>query len=194
MDRHSYYFRWQEINLHDSPTIITILDSPSNTTSGLLMCVGYKYVCCMRFYIYMVTCSLVSATLQSYILIGYNIIVCMGLALVILSVFIILLRWHVCLDPDGPVIVDRREPTTFLRYSTAFHSFCRYHYEIVCEQTGQSSRLHELESSKRAQSQLVAAVDLCDGQETELLLCYNRKSIFHTYSSEHHIIIICTYV
>lgn len=41
---HSYCFRWQEINLHDSPTIITILDSPSNTTSGLLMCIGYKYV------------------------------------------------------------------------------------------------------------------------------------------------------
>lgn len=56
----------------------------------------------------------------------------------------------------------------------------RYHYEIVCEQTGQSTRLHELENSKRSQSQLVAAVDLCDGQETELLLCYNRKHNFFT--------------
>lgn len=43
------------------------------------------------------------------------------------------------------------------------------------EQTGQCTRLHDIESSKRSQSQLVTAVDLCDGHETELLLCYNRK-------------------
>lgn len=47
---------------------------------------------------------------------------------------------------------------------------------MVSEQTGQSTRLHEIESSKRSQTQLIAALDLCDGQETELLLCYNRKT------------------
>lgn len=46
---------------------------------------------------------------------------------------------------------------------------------MVSEQTGQSTRLHEIETSKRSQTQLIAALDLCDGQETELLLCYNRK-------------------
>lgn len=35
--------------------------------------------------------------------------------------------------------------------------------------------LYEIENSKREQSQLVAAIDLCDGQDTELLLCYNRN-------------------
>lgn len=82
----------QEINLHDNPTIITILDGPSTSNAGMIMCVGYKH-----------------------------------------------------------------------------------HFEIVCEQTGQCTRLHDIETSKRSQSQLVAAMDLCDGQETELLLCYNRK-------------------
>lgn len=50
----------------------------------------------------------------------------------------------------------------------------KHHYEMICEQSGQSVRLHEVETSKRSQAQLVAAVDLYDGQETELLLCYNR--------------------
>lgn len=54
---------------------------------------------------------------------------------------------------------------------------CRYHFEVVCEQTGISTRLHDIESSKRSQTQLVAAIDLCDGHETELLLCYNRKPL-----------------
>lgn len=54
-------------------------------------------------------------------------------------------------------------------------AFGRHHFEIVSEQTGQCTRLHDIDYSKRAQSQLVAAVDLCDGHETELLLCYNRK-------------------
>lgn len=53
----------------------------------------------------------------------------------------------------------------------------RHHFEIVCEQSGHCTRLHDIESSKRSQSQLVTAVDLCDGHETELLLCYNRKSL-----------------
>lgn len=82
----------QEINVHDSPTIITILDSSSASNNGMMMCVGYKH-----------------------------------------------------------------------------------HFEVVCEQSGQFTRLHDIETSKRSQAQLVAAMDLCDGQETELLLCYNRK-------------------
>lgn len=51
----------------------------------------------------------------------------------------------------------------------------KHHFETVCEQSGQCVRLHDTEISKRVHSQLVAAVDLYDGQETELLLCYNRK-------------------
>lgn len=51
----------------------------------------------------------------------------------------------------------------------------RYHYEIVCDQTGTANRLYDLESAKRNQAQLTAAIELCDGMETELLLCYNRK-------------------
>lgn len=32
-----------------------------------------------------------------------------------------------------------------------------------------------MEPAKRNQTQLTAAIELCDGLETELLLCYNRK-------------------
>lgn len=55
--------------------------------------------------------------------------------------------------------------------------FCcgfKHHFEIVNESTGHSNRIHEIEASKRSQTQLVAALDLHDGQEKELLLCYNR--------------------
>ncbi|XP_037029821.1 GTPase-activating Rap/Ran-GAP domain-like protein 3 isoform X2 [Bradysia coprophila] len=54
----------------------------------------------------------------------------------------------------------------------------KHHFEVVSEQTGQSTRLHEIETSKRSQTQLIAALDLCDGQETELLLCYNHTCHF----------------
>ncbi|XP_055295173.1 GTPase-activating Rap/Ran-GAP domain-like protein 3 isoform X2 [Sitodiplosis mosellana] len=91
----------KEITLHDCPSIITILDTPTSASTGLLMCVGYKH-----------------------------------------------------------------------------------HFEVVCEQTGQCTRLHDIESSKRSQSQLVTAVDLCDGHETELLLCYNHTCHFQKISDE----------
>ncbi|XP_031635963.1 GTPase-activating Rap/Ran-GAP domain-like protein 3 isoform X2 [Contarinia nasturtii] len=91
----------KEITLHDSPSIITILDTPTSASTGLLMCVGYKH-----------------------------------------------------------------------------------HFEIVCEQTGHCTRLHDIESSKRSQSQLVTAVDLCDGHETELLLCYNHTCHFQKLQDE----------
>lgn len=45
----------------------------------------------------------------------------------------------------------------------------------MCDQTGTTTRLHEVEPAKRNQTQLTAAIELCDGLETELLLCYNRK-------------------
>lgn len=54
----------------------------------------------------------------------------------------------------------------------------RHHFEIVCEQSGTCTKLHEVETAKRSQTQLITAVDLCDGQETELLLCYNRRTQF----------------
>lgn len=87
---------FREVSLHDSPTILTILETPVNSraspTNGFMVCVGYKH-----------------------------------------------------------------------------------HFEIVSEHTGHSTRLHETDSCKKSQTHLVAALDLCDGQETELLLCYNRK-------------------
>ncbi|XP_039960598.1 GTPase-activating Rap/Ran-GAP domain-like protein 3 isoform X1 [Bactrocera tryoni] len=54
----------------------------------------------------------------------------------------------------------------------------KYHYEIVCDQTGTANRLYDLESAKRNQAQLTAAIELCDGMETELLLCYNHTCHF----------------
>lgn len=90
---------FREVSLHDSPTILTILETPVNSraspSNGFMVCVGYKH-----------------------------------------------------------------------------------HFEIVSEHTGHSTRLHETDSCKKSQTHLVAALDLCDGQETELLLCYNRKFNF----------------
>ena len=51
----------------------------------------------------------------------------------------------------------------------------RHHFEIVSELTGHGTKLHETDTTKRTQTHLVAALDLYDGQDTELLLCYNRK-------------------
>ena len=65
----------------------------------------------------------------------------------------------------------------FSKYYKLCVFFYRHHFDIVCAQTGQITKLHEIETTKRSQTQLVAALDLCDGQETELLLCYNRKRI-----------------
>lgn len=59
--------------------------------------------------------------------------------------------------------------------AATLHVFCRNHFELYSAQTGISSKLHEVEASKHSQKHLVAALDLCDGQETELLLCYNRN-------------------
>lgn len=70
---------------------------------------------------------------------------------------------------------EQRCSACCLRHKLISVPCCRHHFEIVSEQTGQCTRLHDIESSKRSQSQLVTAVDLCDGHETELLLCYNRK-------------------
>ncbi|XP_054086487.1 GTPase-activating Rap/Ran-GAP domain-like protein 3 isoform X2 [Zeugodacus cucurbitae] len=58
----------------------------------------------------------------------------------------------------------------------------KYHYEIVCDQTGTANRLYDLESAKRNQAQLTAAIELCDGLETELLLCYNHTCHFQKFS------------
>ncbi|XP_067641103.1 GTPase-activating Rap/Ran-GAP domain-like protein 3 isoform X1 [Eurosta solidaginis] len=58
----------------------------------------------------------------------------------------------------------------------------KYHYEIVCDQTGTATRLYDLEAVKRNQAQLTAAIELCDGLETELLLCYNHTCHFQKLS------------
>ncbi|XP_055707592.1 GTPase-activating Rap/Ran-GAP domain-like protein 3 isoform X2 [Phlebotomus papatasi] len=60
----------------------------------------------------------------------------------------------------------------------------KHNFDVVCESTGQSFRLHEIEISKRSQTQLVAALDLYDGHETELLLCYNHTCHFQKLDDE----------
>lgn len=54
----------------------------------------------------------------------------------------------------------------------------RHHYDIICDQTGTIRRLYEVDLAKRNQAQLTAAIELCDGLETEILLCYNRKFLY----------------
>ncbi|XP_017489097.1 PREDICTED: LOW QUALITY PROTEIN: GTPase-activating Rap/Ran-GAP domain-like protein 3 [Rhagoletis zephyria] len=44
------------------------------------------------------------------------------------------------------------------------------------------TRLYDLETAKRNQAQLTAAIELCDGLETELLLCYNHTCHFQKLS------------
>lgn len=96
------YLSFQEIHLHDSPTIMTILDGSAHIKSdlncGILVCVGY-----------------------------------------------------------------------------------RHHFEIVSENSGHCVKLHEADTSKKSQTHLITALDLYDGQDTELLLCYNRKFMRFTY-------------
>ncbi|XP_037917426.1 GTPase-activating Rap/Ran-GAP domain-like protein 3 [Hermetia illucens] len=91
----------KEVSLHDVPTIVTLLEGPTNTNTGGLMCVGFKH-----------------------------------------------------------------------------------HFEIVCDQSGAATKLHEVETSKRNHAQLINAVELCDGQETELLLCYNHTCHFQKITEE----------
>lgn len=77
---------------------------------------------------------------------------------------------------DVPSLLTIIETTTAEKANeTIYCSGFKHHFEVVYETTGHSSRIHEVEASKRSQTQLVAVVDLCDGQEKELLLCYNRK-------------------
>lgn len=49
----------------------------------------------------------------------------------------------------------------------------RHQFDLVNERTGEVSRLHAVEGSR---AHLVAAIDLYEDEEPELLLCYNRKS------------------
>ncbi|XP_053670296.1 GTPase-activating Rap/Ran-GAP domain-like protein 3 [Anopheles nili] len=60
----------------------------------------------------------------------------------------------------------------------------RHHFEIVSELTGHATKLHETDTLKRSQTHLVAALDLYDGQDTELLLCYNHTCHFQKLSEE----------
>ncbi|XP_049532559.1 GTPase-activating Rap/Ran-GAP domain-like protein 3 isoform X1 [Anopheles darlingi] len=60
----------------------------------------------------------------------------------------------------------------------------RHHFEIVSELTGHATKLHETDTLKRSQTHLVAALDLYDGQDTEILLCYNHTCHFQKLSEE----------
>jgi hypothetical protein len=53
----------------------------------------------------------------------------------------------------------------------------RHQFDLVNERTGEVSRLHAVEGSR---AHLVAAVDLYEDEEPELLLCYNRKFAFYS--------------
>ncbi|XP_055614339.1 uncharacterized protein LOC129760704, partial [Uranotaenia lowii] len=57
-------------------------------------------------------------------------------------------------------------------------------FEVVSEQTGHSTKLHEADLRKLPAVHLVAALDLYDGQDTELLLCYNHTCHFQKLSEE----------
>lgn len=48
----------------------------------------------------------------------------------------------------------------------------KHQFDLVNEKSGEVSKLHSVEGHKIA---LVAAVDLYEDEEPELLLCYNRK-------------------
>lgn len=77
---------------------------------------------------------------------------------------------------DTPTLLTIIEASTPDKANeTIYCSGFKHHFEVLYETTGHSARIHEVDASKRSQTQLVAAVDLCDGQEKELLLCYNRK-------------------
>lgn len=55
----------------------------------------------------------------------------------------------------------------------------RHQFDLVNERTGEVSRLHAVEGSR---AHLVAAIDLYEDEEPELLLCYNRKSLKSSWS------------
>ncbi|XP_033611418.1 GTPase-activating Rap/Ran-GAP domain-like protein 3 isoform X1 [Cryptotermes secundus] len=57
----------------------------------------------------------------------------------------------------------------------------RHQFDLVNERTGEVSRLHAVEGSR---THLVAAVDLYEDEEPELLLCYNHTCHFQKLSEE----------
>lgn len=88
---------------------------------------------------------------------------------------------------DTPTLLTIIESSTAEKANeTIYCSGFKHHFEVVYETTGHSARIHEVEASKRSQTQLVAAVDLCDGQEKELLLCYNRKWVGERLANDTH--------
>lgn len=48
----------------------------------------------------------------------------------------------------------------------------RHQFDLLNEKTGDATRLHSVDASK---VHLVAAVDIYEDDEAELLLCYNRE-------------------
>ncbi|KAJ9592123.1 hypothetical protein L9F63_001351, partial [Diploptera punctata] len=57
----------------------------------------------------------------------------------------------------------------------------RHQFDLVNERTGEVTRLHAVEGSR---AHLVAAVDLYEDEEPELLLCYNHTCHFQKLSEE----------
>nr|XP_040223872.2 GTPase-activating Rap/Ran-GAP domain-like protein 3 isoform X2 [Anopheles coluzzii]XP_040223874.2 GTPase-activating Rap/Ran-GAP domain-like protein 3 isoform X2 [Anopheles coluzzii]XP_049461475.1 GTPase-activating Rap/Ran-GAP domain-like protein 3 isoform X2 [Anopheles coluzzii] len=94
--------------------------------------------------------------------------------------FLFLKEIHLHDSPTIMTILEGSCPNAGLLICVGY----RHHFEIVSELTGHGTKLHETDTTKRTQTHLVAALDLYDGQDTELLLCYNHTCHFQKLSEE----------
>ncbi|XP_049279714.1 GTPase-activating Rap/Ran-GAP domain-like protein 3 isoform X2 [Anopheles funestus] len=94
--------------------------------------------------------------------------------------FLFLKEIHLHDSPTIMTILEGSCPNAGLLICVGY----RHHFEIVSELTGHATKLHETDTLKRTQTHLVAALDLYDGQDTELLLCYNHTCHFQKLSEE----------
>ncbi|KFB52830.1 AGAP002573-PA-like protein [Anopheles sinensis] len=94
--------------------------------------------------------------------------------------FLFLKEIHLHDSPTIMTILEGSCPNAGLLICVGY----RHHFEIVSELTGHATKLHETDTLKRSQTHLVAALDLYDGQDTELLLCYNHTCHFQKLSEE----------
>ncbi|XP_050068200.1 GTPase-activating Rap/Ran-GAP domain-like protein 3 isoform X1 [Anopheles maculipalpis] len=94
--------------------------------------------------------------------------------------FLFLKEIHLHDSPTIMTILEGSCPNAGLLICVGY----RHHFEIVSELTGHATKLHETDTLKRTQTHLVAALDLYDGQDTEILLCYNHTCHFQKLSEE----------
>ncbi|XP_052866109.1 GTPase-activating Rap/Ran-GAP domain-like protein 3 [Anopheles cruzii] len=94
--------------------------------------------------------------------------------------FLFLKEIHLHDSPTIMTILEGSCPNAGLLICVGY----RHHFEIVSELSGHATKLHETDTLKRSQTHLVAALDLYDGQDTEILLCYNHTCHFQKLSEE----------